>query len=394
MGRVKREMERLQEQGYADIEKVVCQECLSDSFLRAEVQRSGELGTCSYCQSERSVMQMNSVMDLVVDGIEAEWSDADRLGLYWEGEYQVETFSNEELLSQMDEVSHVDEVSGDIAESLTERPWCAATGWWAVSTSERLIYAWEFLEYHVKHERRYFFSQGVENDADPDALTVAEMLEAVGDSLETCGLFRVLPVGTPIYRARVQTSPAPVELAKELGTVPVDCAIQASRMSPPGIAMFYGSFDAETAIGETYEPSDVTCYSSLGRFTACRELRVLDLTNLPSFPSLYDGELRDRRPVLRFLRWFAGRVSMSICRDSRVHLEYVPTQVVTEYLRAMNTGSLDGILYSSSKVEGGTCITLFVANQECVDELAHDGSDAALLLEGCEHQELPASAGA
>jgi hypothetical protein len=49
-------------------------------------------------------------------------------------------------------------------------------------------------------------------------------------------------------------------------------------------------------------------------------------------------------------------------RDDRVHIEYVPTQVVTEYMRAMKTMEsevIDGVRYSSARHAGGASIVLF-----------------------------------
>ena len=50
-----------------------------------------------------------------------------------------------------------------------------------------------------------------------------------------------------------------------------------------------------------------------------------------------------------------------IARDDRIHIDYVPTQVVTEYVRSARfpDGRLDGIRYRSSRREGGISVVLF-----------------------------------
>ena len=66
---------------------------------------------------------------------------------------------------------------------------------------------------------------------------------------------------------------------------------------------------------------------------------------------------------LIFLREFLLDFSSPIERDDRIHIDYVPTQVVTEYLRdAKLEGDppLDGIKYRSSRRKGGICYVLFI----------------------------------
>ena len=45
----------------------------------------------------------------------------------------------------------------------------------------------------------------------------------------------------------------------------------------------------------------------------------------------------DPSPRLVFLHHVAEDISCPIARDDRVHIEYVPTQVVTEYLLTVTT---------------------------------------------------------
>ena len=45
-----------------------------------------------------------------------------------------------------------------------------------------------------------------------------------------------------IYRIRITNNKQNLNSASEMGTVPIEYALQANRMSPVGIAMFYGAF--------------------------------------------------------------------------------------------------------------------------------------------------------
>ena len=61
---------------------------------------------------------------------------------------------------------------------------------------------------------------------------------------------------------------------------------------------------------------------------------------------------------------FCGRL------DGREHIEYVPTQIVTEYFRRIfrvEGRRLDGIIYESSRVVGRNAFVLFCENSQCID---------------------------
>jgi hypothetical protein len=68
-----------------------------------------------------------------------------------------------------------------------------------------------------------------------------------------------------------------------------------------------------------------------------------------------------------FLHSFARVVSKPIAHDDRIHVEYVPTQVVTEYFRlefkASRGKPISGIRYWSSQHPGHASVVLF-ADQE------------------------------
>jgi hypothetical protein len=67
--------------------------------------------------------------------------------------------------------------------------------------------------------------------------------------------------------------------------------------------------------------------------------------------------------------------------DGREHVEYVPTQIVTEYFRRVfpqeNDGVVDGLLYRSSRRDG-TCCVVFAKSSDVADA---DGEALLLLCE-------------
>jgi hypothetical protein len=89
---------------------------------------------------------------------------------------------------------------------------------------------------------------------------------------------------------------------------------------------------------------------------------VLDLTKV-KYPSIFDDDEKADYDWLLFMSQFLRDFSSEIERDERVHIDYVPTQVVTEYLRDAKLDDLppvDGIKWRSARNKGGVCYVLFI----------------------------------
>jgi hypothetical protein len=109
---------------------------------------------------------------------------------------------------------------------------------------------------------------------------------------------------------------------------------------------------------------------------------VVDFTDLPKVPSMFDPERGRLRRSLLFLHKFVAQLSKPIRGREYDQIDYVPTQVVTEYLlRIFGNGKVvSGLLYPST-LTGAPCVVLDVPHGRCVnpgDRL--DGVDLALGL--------------
>jgi hypothetical protein len=199
------------------------------------------------------------------------------------------------------------------------------------------------------------------------------MLDALGELFLNFELISEVPTGTEFVRARIVTPGERPSTAAELGTAPRKHAVNPNRMSPAGIPMFYAAYDEATAVLETYQPSNDVNQDQeivLARFRTERALRVIDLTSLPAMPSNFDRENREKRQPIAFLRDFECDLTQPVARDNRAHLEYVPTQVVTEFVRHRLKGALgerlDGILYRSSHAPAAMAAVIFAEPDQCV----------------------------
>ena len=133
--------------------------------------------------------------------------------------------------------------------------------------------------------------------------------------------------------------------------------------------MFYACDDIDTALLEVaQEPGSF----AVGCWRILRPAIVLDLTDIPAIPGLFErdpevGQEVSRR-ALTFLQHVADQISRPITRDDRIHIEYVPTQVVTEFLRARvkwRGKAIDGVKYASAAHPGHASYVLF-ANRDHV----------------------------
>jgi hypothetical protein len=245
----------------------------------------------------------------------------------------------------------------------------------------RLRYGWREFGKTVKHRRRYFFSEHGSGSDDPDYVAPGALLAAIGDALRSGGLVRLL-ADEPVYRVRTHGSGEHPQTAAGLGTPPAHLIDKSSRMSPAGVPLFYGALDPATATAEAHEANPGAEAATIGTFRLLRPARVVDLSTPPKVRSLYDPERRHLRAGLIFLRHFVAEISKPFVRDDRIHIEYVPTQVVTEWLRTRfdpgHGEPLIGVLYGSSRNPDGVNVSLFVDNDGACDRDSEH--DAALLV--------------
>ena len=114
-----------------------------------------------------------------------------------------------------------------------------------------------------------------------------------------------------------------------------------------------------------------------------RPLTILDLSELPSTPSVYDSYPRERDQLL-FLHEFVKSITQPVTKTAPDHTEYVPTQLLTEYFRhnyKTDRGEpLDGILYPSAQHHGGTAIVIFATNDDINAPTTTDGKPTTPIL--------------
>ncbi|WP_420615463.1 HEPN-associated N-terminal domain-containing protein [Candidatus Palauibacter sp.] len=355
-------------------EQFVCADCVADPFLRETLEIAAVDQACSFCGLSPSA-DLLVLLEEVEDFLTTEYEDPVHSLMYVtkEGGYQGTVNTGYELvLDLLAPWFNSDDALGAVATAFGDSYWCERD-YFRLKHDERLKFGWERFSEQVKHRTRYrFFDLTFEESDSDDGVSPGKMLGELGTLFDDFNLFRMIREGSTVFRARVHDVGLRPSTAEQLRPPPRANAMQSNRMSPAGISMFYGAFDEETAVKETFDPTLCKCKMevvTVAEFRARRDLLTVDLTDLPDSPSPFDRDKRHLRRPLWFLREFVQELSQPIRRDGREHVEYVPTQVVTEFLRFRHRGAderpIEGLVYNSARKGGKAAVVLFLGPEEC-----------------------------
>jgi RES domain/HEPN/RES N-terminal domain 1/Domain of unknown function (DUF4326) len=359
----------------SSVQARVCTACLrGESALGRFAERKGEAGVCTYCglQEPKTVI-LYLLTEFIRRRIRREWCAPDKTNSYsssaegYEAEgLQItaeELFESEVRLTLSNPV-----LESEIINHLSDHHWCRRE-WEKPSPIQRRLSNWSNFKHFVKHYRRYTFWQAGEYDFIFSYDQPSGALKSVSADINESNLILRVPPGTAIWRLRDDAKREPFPTGKEFASPPAELAT-ANRMSPKGIPMFYGADDFETAKMDLLGRNPKHGYVSGIQFRVKTELTCLDLTRIPSPPSYFSRSRRSRnRATLVFLTRFANDLSMPCSSNSEEPLEYVPTQVFTEYIRHCMKGpkgeKIDGIKYSSSR-NSKPCWVIFASQAQCL----------------------------
>jgi HEPN/RES N-terminal domain 1/RES domain len=395
MGMAKQMLIRQMELGFAPIGKKLCYECIGDYALKEFIKKHATATYCDYCDRENDVISANvdDVLEYIIKCLKYEWGNPDDEGVWYdssEGGYQGTEiydgwdFVNEILFYEVEIRS--DSLLDDIRDTLVDSSWCKKDPY-ALSLNEEVYLSWQLFCEQVKYKTRYFFYETLEHNRESGEFSPAMILDFIADVIRDLNLIKNVSNQT-FYRARVSSKRERFTTAKDLGTPPKKHARFSNRMSPAGIPMFYGAINENTALKEVGYTEGIGVIASIGEFVNTSEIRILDLTELPNIPSIFDLDNRHKRWVIKFLYNFLFDLTKPIKKDGREHIEYVPTQIVTEYFRYVfktdDNHSIDGIAYPSS-TNNNKAYVLFFGNEECVEQNEIKIGGRQLYLKGCKH---------
>jgi len=366
MGLVKAELMEAQERGWSAPDTYVCADCIEDSYLKNRVREQASANTCDYCGHHDSVAiaaEAGVVLEDVYATIKTYYCEPTTGRVPYGGGFILPLIYIEEVLGELEFDAHPDFLQAVIdAEANGDSFVPAADGHWAGShPHEVLSTAWDIFCETIKHETRFHFTYTPRSAITPYEVDIADVLPVIARHLRP--QIRKLPVETRVYRARVrQCDETWQPSAEQMGPPPRDMA-SAGRMNPAGIPYLYTAFDEKTARREVRgdEKADTTVPTAT--FVLTRDLWVMDLTDLPTLPSLFDIANKEAREYSLFVHGFVKAISAPVTKDRREHINYVPSQVMCEYLAQVfepEEGSkLAGLIYPSALHDSGKNLVVF-----------------------------------
>lgn len=401
MGLAKQQQIEEQRRGFScDETLTVCTGCFEEQGVTHFIEEHQSSTVCSFCKDyDEDVIacKLELVIDHILNSIHYEWGDPNNEGLSYitrEGGWQgkvYETWSLMEIIG-LDTINH--DVFTYIVDSIHNQQWCKKEPY-SLKVDQTFMYGWSYFCSFVKTKSRYLFLNARNPNFDTkqhDEMDPVKILDVLGSIVNRVSLTNVISKDTDILRVRITELDQHLTDANELGSPPIEYAIMPNRMSPAGIPMFYGAFDMKTAISETYQQCDTDKKAICGVFRPIRDLVLIDLPEKSSVPSIFDEHKRKFRSDIKFLQNFVHDFIKPIARDDRAHIDYVPTQIVTEYFRhvfqSKDGVQVDGIIYPSSKNEGHRAVVIFATSEQCIDADESFQNDSLLRLVGIESQVL------
>jgi hypothetical protein len=385
MGRAKDLMMQEEEQGWSFSDNQICSRCISDPYLKAVIKDSAaDDSPCTFCGRRPSV-ELDDVMEIIGNTVADYYNRAVNEAPYEtaEGGYQGVTYDTFDVLADIvGDISRRDEVIDAIRESFDDDIW-VERNMFSLNGVQKYIASWERFGDAVKYEAQHPGEADPEGD-EHDTIPVASMLDALKDMVHESGLIRTLPSDRVIHRARAHKKTEQCANRETLGPPPSANA-PTNRMSAAGVSVFYGAFETATAAAEASMsmPPGREWILTGAAWQCARPLQVLDLSELPRVPSVF-AVSREERGGLLFLREFVKSITAPVVHDGHEHIEYVPTQVLTEYFRqhvtALDGSALDGIVYPSARRRRGKSLVVF-RSQEDLDPATLSGQEPLLRLD-------------
>lgn len=354
------------ERGWDAPDKHVCAECVEDEFLKDIIQSNVSAQTCDYCESrsdEPIAAPVEAIMHPIGGAFFANFADPSSAMLPRDdGDWIQELTYTHDALESLPLTCH-DDLFEDVARSFHNWGWvqCAKGFWLSEHDSTVWRWNWENFERTVKTRTRYFFAGTVLEDSGNDEISSpGDLLRLIGSMAQELDLYKTLEAETPLYRVRKMREGEVLNSFNQLGPPPSDKA-SAGRMNPAGIGYLYLAQEQRTAIGEVL--NGPPCQAAIATFTPKNNLRILDLAELPEEPSIFNTEKHDIREAILFLKKFVHAISKPVPKDGREHVDFVPSQVVSEFFAQVflqeESDRIDGIIYPSAIVPGGQNVVIF-----------------------------------
>lgn len=377
----------------------ICEKHINDSDLLAFIHDVGNSEQrCSFCnplefdsyneEKTGKVISWDEFMTRIMAGVHYFYDDpANGLGyISAEGGYIGNVYDSLELLNDIIGLDVDWDVLEKVEATMTQDAWTEKE-FYSLSQSDFLHYSWQNFSNIVKYKVRYLFGE-VDSEVDSVSQKPMRILEDIGSFILEFNRIHVVKPKDKIliYRARQHSNKDKIRNCKDIGPAPKEYA-GANRFSAEGISIFYGAQDPRTAEKEILNEDKLEKepFISIGTFTPAKEIRLIDLRGIPRIGVFNISKIHLREPSL-FLRRFLDSISMKLDKKGEERIEFIPSQVVTEYFRHVLPSvlgkSIDGIIYKSTQNIRQNCYAIFADAGMCRDESEEEDDTILILKKG------------
>ena len=368
----------------------LCHRCVGEKTLKSTIKKIGTMADCSFCRKRVKTISLDQAAEIFDKVFEQNFvrTEDEPTGMEYtmskESDYQWER-SGEDIVELLQEVGHIEpEVAESIRQLLEDKHFdfdeaaMGEEGDFAPDSrytdrkveSDEFHSEWRSFEESLKTKSRYFSKRAT--------LTLLTLFNGIHRSTTVGNRPVILTAGpgtsiTSLFRARVFQDEGKLVRALErpdleIGPPPPAAAV-AGRMNARGISTFYGATDREVALSEVrpFVGSRVIT----AKFDLLRPILLLDLKALSEVSasgSLFDDNHRYQMAKANFLQSLSQKMTAPVLPDAEI-FEYLPTQVIAEYLASQVKPELDGILYPSAQTKNGKNNVVLFHESSLVEQL-------------------------
>jgi hypothetical protein len=352
-------------------EQQICHKCIGDEIVKLEISNSEVVSKCSFCGTIGNVVKLDGIIDrigaIIADNFNSDYEIRPQGGYLLTSVVKLIAKTPHKATTAIVDIltNEVKIMRGALGiELLFDREVRYNE---TKASNVSYFKVWPEFKASVKHLIRFFNTKAK---------------QVLDDIFMPTEIARVSKGSRPIitikandstyfYRGRIASDGDQIKAylqkpRQELGPIPPMLATP-GRMNPQGISMFYLSFNKRTCVTELRPPIGSSVV--IAGFKLKKDIKVLDISLLAKGirpNSYFDPNLSAVKEKITFLSSIEAEMTRPIFPGNEL-LDYLPTQVIAEYLSTQFHAKLDGIVLRSAQSAGKTGKNLILFPQ-----IAHD----------------------
>ena len=338
----------------------VCGKCFENKGIKKFIETARTDGECHFCKSNQFVLSTKKIFEYIKKCIEHKYQK------YIDGSFRIkDIFTREGLVCNNMVKTEILSLSSDAYSEKSEIDFTSNP-----LEILPLIISWDRFKKFVIADTRFFCLQREVNynylggSYLPGGI-LKKIIIAVQNNSDY--IVSTMQQGQGIFRARSFFRSNQYN-AKNLGP-PSAGSLLPTRMSPMGIPSFYAAKEKNVAIQEIKKNATEFI---IGEWEFNKDINIIDFTKQSTCEiDFFDIELQKKRDELLFFDKFSNDISKSIDKDERSHIDYIPTQILSEFIK-ISFKDINGIAYRSQKLKHGTNLCMFTDRIKFCDDFSND----------------------